>query len=224
MNVVANAPLTRTPISGTYAPNMGARTRRTDLGASLFGKARRAILGILFTHTDRSFYFGEIVRAAAVGKGAAQRELEKLLEMGLVLRRREGRQVYYRANLDSPVFPEIRSLMVKTSGVADVLRRAIGPLADRIAVAFIYGSMAKGVEKAESDVDVMVVGDVSFGEVVEALGKTERALGREVNPSVYPPKEFRRKARAGQRFVKALLEEPRVFIKGDDNELARLAS
>ncbi len=113
--------------------------------------------------------------------------------------------------------------MTKTAGVADPIRAALGPLAERVAIAFVYGSMAKGTETNASDVDVMVVGDVSFAEVVEALGSAQEALGREVNPSVCAAGEFRRKAAARNHFVTALLRGPRIYLIGDEDELERLA-
>lgn len=189
----------------------------------MFGKARRSVLGLLFTHSDRAYYLREIARLTGLSPGALQRELARLTAAGLLARRRDGRQVYYRANRESPLFTEIRSLMVKTSGVADVLRGVLEPLFGKVRVAFVYGSMAKGAETSGSDVDVMVIGDVSFRKAVEVLGGAQEALGREVNPSVYSAREFRRRASSREHFVRALLRGPKVFLIGDEDELARLA-
>ena len=202
---------------------MGTALSPDAVGAALFGKVRRAVLGLLFRNSDRAFYLREIVRSAGVGQGAVQRELANLTKAGLLTRRRGGRQVYYQANRQSPVFAEIRSLLVKTAGLADVLRGSLARLADRIAAAFVFGSFAKGVEKAGSDVDVMVIGEVSFAEVTEALGPTQDALGRELNPSVYSAVEFRRKVKAGHHFVNSLLREPKIFLLGGHDEVERLA-
>ncbi|NLC55949.1 MAG: ArsR family transcriptional regulator [Armatimonadetes bacterium] len=193
------------------------------VGEALFGHTRRAVLGLLFCHSERAFYLSEIVRSAGTGTGAVQRELDRLLAAGLVTRSRRGNMVFYQANRESPVFPALRELMVRTSGVAEVLREALVPLAERIRVAFVYGSIARGEERPGSDVDVMVIGDVSFGEVVSALYRCQENLGREVNPNVYPPDEWREKVAAGQGFVTTVLGEPKVFVVGDAGELGRLA-
>jgi len=191
-------------------------------GAALFGKVRSAVLALLFSHADESFYLREIARRAGSGVGAVQRELARLLKAGLVTRSQRGREVYYQANRDSPVFSELHGFVLKTVGVADVLREALLPL-ERIRVAFVYGSFAKSEESAKSDVDVMVVGDVGFGEVVSAFGPAQDKLGREVNPSVFPPEEWRRRAAGTDHFVSTLLREEKLFLIGDERDLRELA-
>ena len=114
-------------------------------------------------------------------------------------------------------------MLVKTVGVTDVLRAALSGLADRIQVAFLFGSMAKGSARSNSDVDVLVVGEISFGELVSALASAQEKLGREVNPSLYPSSEFARKLAQHHHFLTSVLKEPKVFLVGDENELARLA-
>ncbi|MGC8908844.1 MAG: winged helix-turn-helix domain-containing protein, partial [Desulfomonilaceae bacterium] len=143
------------------------------MGERLFGKVRASLLALFFCHSDQSFYFREIDRTLGVGRGAIQRELQNLVDAGLVARWRRGNQVFYRANRDAPLFQDIRSIMVKTAGVADALRRALKPLAPLIHAAFIYGSFARGAENAASDVDVLVVGDVAFAQVVDALADAQ---------------------------------------------------
>jgi predicted nucleotidyltransferase len=157
-----------------------------------------------------------------MGRGAVQRELENLVNAGLVIRRKQGNQVYYQANPQSAIFSELKSLMIKTAGVAEVLRESLTPLEERITTAFIYGSFAKGTETAYSDVDVLVIGDVKFSEVVDLLGSAQESLGREVNPSVYPAEEFVRKVSEGQHFVTSLIEEPKIFLIGDEDVFRRL--
>jgi predicted nucleotidyltransferase len=139
-----------------------------------------------------------------------------LSEAGILIRRREGHQVYFQANSVSPVFPEIKSLVIKTVGIADVLRNALAPLVDRIDRAFIYGSFAKNEEKGASDVDVMVIGDVSTREVVAAFRDAQKLLAREINPSVYAPHEFRDKLRSGHYFVKRVVSGPIIMLHGDE--------
>jgi predicted nucleotidyltransferase len=198
---------------------MSTRAQAGPLAGALFGKARRAILALLFTHDQESFYLRQIIRAVGQSPGAVQRELAVLTSAGLLVRTANGHQVYYRANRESPVFAEMKSLMVKTAGVADILRSALSPLGDRIKVAFLYGSLARGAERKTSDVDVMVVGEVTFAEVVLALRSTQEVLRREVNATVWSPGEFHKKRQAGQHFLKAVLKAPRVLLIGSENEL-----
>jgi len=192
------------------------------VGEVLFGRTRRAVLALLYGHVDEEFYLREIIRAAGVGQGAMQRELATLVAAGLVLRRTHGRQVYFRANPENPVYRELRGLLLKTAGVADALREALGPLAASIKVAFVYGSVARGEERRASDVDLLVVGDASFGEVTRALAPAQRRLGREVNPTVYAPGEFAEKLAAGHHFLRSVTERGKLFLFGDEHDLRRL--
>jgi len=165
----------------------------------------------------------QLIQHAGLGRGSVQRELEFLARAGIARRTVHGRQVYFQANPACPIFPELRSLVVKTSGVADVLRAAFAPLASRIRVAFVYGSVARGEERRASDVDVMVVGEATFSEVVDALASAQDALGREVNPTVYPPDEFRAKINAKHHFLVTIIKGDKLFLIGDQRELGRLA-
>jgi uncharacterized protein len=131
--------------------------------------------------------------------------------------------VYFQANAESPIYGELRGLVVKTVGVADVLRAAIAPIATMIRAAFIYGSVAKGQERRASDVDLMVIGEVSFAATSEALGQAQKSIGREVNPSVYTPADLRAKLVAKNHFLLNVLKGDKIFLIGDDRELARLA-
>jgi hypothetical protein len=202
---------------------MRTTPRPADPAAALFGRSMRAVLGLLFGHPERAFYLREIARAAGTPPSSLQRELAALTAAGLVVREARGHQVYFRANPDSPLFAELRGIVVKTFGVADVLRGALAPLAPRIRAAFVYGSIARGDARAESDVDVMVVGQVRFEQVVERLQPAEGRLGRSVNPTVYPPVEFREKVAAGTPFLATVLQEPKIFLMGGEGELRDLA-
>ncbi|MGO8880184.1 MAG: nucleotidyltransferase domain-containing protein [Desulfomonilaceae bacterium] len=167
-------------------------------------------------------YFREIERSVGMGRGAVQRELENLVNIGLLVRHKQGNQVYYQANLQSPIFTELKSLMIKTAGVADVLRETLKPFQRRIETAFIYGSFAKGTENADSDVDVLVIGDLTFSEVVDAITSAQESIGREVNPSVYPVDEFITKVSAGNHFLTSSIGEPKIFLIGDGDVFERL--
>jgi len=196
----------------------------SDAATVLFGGTRRRVLGWLLGHADEAYYLRQIARLTGAGLGAVQRELEQLTAAGLVQRTARGRQVYFQANRDAPVFPELRSIFAKTVGLADVLREALAPLADRGLVAFIFGSAARGELRAASDIDLVVVGEIEFATVVGALAQAHERLGRDVNPSVYPPAEFRDKLARKHHFLTSIMREPRVFIIGGDDELVGLGA
>ncbi len=190
---------------------------------SLFGKTRQALLTLLFTRADEEHLQENLIRLAGLGRGTVQRELGYLTRAGIARRTVRGRQVYFQANADSPIYSELRGLVVKTTGVSDTLRAALGALARHIRSAFVYGSVAKGTERRASDVDVMVIGDVSFAEISEAVGPAEKALGREINPTAYSPDDFRQKIAAKHHFLNSVLQGEKVFLIGDAHELQRLA-
>lgn len=198
--------------------------RSTDAGAVLFGLTRRRLLGWLYGHPEQKFYLRQLVRQSGSAHGAVQRELKKLVAAGLLVRSVEGRQVYFQANHNSPVFGDLQALLVKTAGLVDVIRDALAPLVDRIVVAFVFGSAARGELRSNSDVDVLVVGDVPFIEVSNALAGVQARVGREVNPTVYPPDEFQKKVREGHHFVTTVLSETRLFIVGGPDELGGLGA
>lgn len=185
----------------------------------LFGRARRLLLGWLLGRPDEEFFLRQLVRQTGLSPGSVQRELNDLVGAGLVSRREDGRQVYFRADRSSPVFPELQSLFVKTAGLGDVLRQALAPLADRIAVAFVYGSAARGELRNDSDIDLFVVGDVTFGEVVDVLGEPQRALRRDINPTVHSPAEFYDRVVNRQHFVTSVLKTKLIFVMGGPDDL-----
>jgi len=183
------------------------------------------VLALLLGRPDERFYLREIVRAVGGGLGAVQRELKRLVEAGLVEREARGHQVYFSANRDASIFLELQAIIEKTAGAVDVLRTSLASLISqgRVELAFVYGSVASGKKTAKSDVDLLVVGDVSFEQIVPVLRAAEARLGREVNPTVYPVKEFRDKVKRGTPFLKRILAGPKLFVAGDDRVLGRLA-
>jgi len=199
------------------------RNLSASLAGALLGKTRRAVLSLFFMHVGESFYQDQVVVAVGSGHGAVQRELRRLTDAGILARSVSGRQVYFRANEECPIFADLRGLIVKTAGLADVIRTALAPLRDRIVAAFIFGSMARGEEKPASDVDLLVVGDVGMAGLVSSLSEAQRTLAREINPTIYPPNEFSRKMREGQHFIRSVMADPKLFLIGDDGELERLA-
>jgi predicted nucleotidyltransferase len=197
---------------------------KTDPGPLLFGLTRRRILAWLLGHPDQSFYLRQIARQVGTAVGATRRELELLTGAGLLTRTVDGRQVYFQANRVSPIFSELQSLFAKTVGLVDTIREGLTPLIDRIDVAIVFGSGARGELRASSDIDVLVVGTVPFNEIVGALAEAQSRLGRDINPAVYPTSEFTAKLNEGHHFLSRVLEEPHLFVIGGHDELVRLGA
>ena len=188
----------------------------------LGSKLRSKVLGWLFTHPDERYFVRQLTSLLKEDSTNVSRELIRLEKTGVLVSTKEGKQKYYQANRKSPVYNELHGLIVKTTGVADVLRSALLPSAGRIKVAFIFGSIASGNEDKASDIDMMVVGDISFGDVVSLISSAEEKLGREINSVVYPIAEFTQKVKTDHHFVKTVIEGEKIFLVGDESELARL--
>lgn len=187
----------------------------TAIADALFPKVRQRVLAVLFGTPDRSFYANELIALAQSGKGAVQRELAALSEAGLITARMLGNQKHYQANASSPVYTEIRGLVLKTMGLADVLRLALAPLASQIRLAFVYGSMARQEDTAQSDVDVLIVSPrLGYGDIFAALEGASNSLGRTVNPSIYTPEEFERRVAQDNAFVVRVMQQPKIWLIG----------
>jgi len=199
---------------------MGAHARRDAVATALFGNTRSAVLGLLFQDPAEPLYARQITGKLGLGQGAVQRELFRLSTAGILRRTVRGRHVYYQPASDSPAFAELCALLRKTTGVAAVLRASLAPLEGRLRFAFIYGSYAEGTLRPGSDVDLLVVGKVSFADVVSHLVSAQATLGREVNPSVYSPAEFASKLARGHHFVNAVAQGAKILLIGDERELA----
>ena len=208
---------------GTIVPIMSTLSDPSGLLESLFGKTRRSILALLFSHVDESFYLRKILRLTGISPGAGQRELKRLSEAGIILRSLRDNQVHFQANPQCPIFEDMKSLITKTQGVADVLRSALESLANSIKAAAIYGSVAQGRANKESDVDLLVVGDVTFGDVVENLARAQEILRREVNPVVVSFEEFRSRISEGDHFLESIMRSSFIPVIGDPRELGRVA-
>jgi predicted nucleotidyltransferase len=199
------------------------RTARGRLSTTLFGKARREVLSVLFGNADQAFYIRQLARLTGLGTGALQRELAALSEAGIIKRTRKDNHIFFRANTVCPIFHELKGIVAKTMGFGEALQKALAPLTGRICWAFIHGSTARGTETASSDVDVMVVGDAAFEEVVSALHEAQEKTGREINPTVYAVDEFSHKVKHGHHFLRTVMKEPKIFLIGKEDELQRLA-
>lgn len=212
---------------GVIIPNMGtlASPPKTAVLAAavadaLFSKSQQRVLSVLFGNADRSFYANEIIALADSGTGAVQRELAKLERAGLVTVTRIGNQRHYQANAAASVFEPLRDIILKTTGLADVLRAALVPVAAKVRAAFVYGSVSKGEETATSDIDIMIVSDkLSYGDLFRFLEGAEKRLGRAINPTLYSTQELTRRIGARNSFVTRVLAQPKIWLIGSEDDI-----
>ncbi len=191
-----------------------------NVADALFSKVQQRVLGLLFAQPDRSFYTNEIIRLTQSGTGAVQRELAKLETVGLITLTTFGNQKLYQANRDTPLFAELHSIVLKTFGLSDILKEDLKPIASQIQVAFIYGSIAKHEDKANSDIDLMIIGeDLSYAVLFPLLEKAQTQLGRKVNPTCYTSKEWMRKYKEGNNFINQIIKQPKIFLIGTEDAL-----
>lgn len=188
----------------------------------LLGPFRTRVLSALLLHPDTAWHVRELARQLGALPGSVNRELVKLEEVGILSKQHIGNQIHYRANPDCPVFVELSGMLRKTSGLATVLADALLPLADRIQCALVFGSVARGEEAAHSDVDVLVLGDLGFAEVVEALHPAQDSVRREINPVVYRVDDFRAKYAANNTWAREVVEKPKLFLIGGADDFAKL--
>ena len=188
---------------------------------ALFPKTRRAILAATFLNPQRWWYMRELARHLRVTPSSLQRELDSLVGGGILRQKREGKHVYFQAATDSPIFEELRGLVLKTVGLVDVIRTALEPFADRIPWAFIYGSVAKSKEHSASDVDLMIVGHVGLAELSTPLRKAEHRISRAVNPTVYTPDELAGRVKSNHHFLTKVLGSKKLFVLGDPRDFGK---
>jgi DNA-binding transcriptional ArsR family regulator len=190
-----------------------------QISSALFGKVRRAILALFFSRVEESFYLRQVIRLTGKGQGAVQRELKSLTDAGIITKSKQGRQVYYQVNKDCPVFKELRSLITKTAGLADVLRKTLSKMSNNIEIAFVYGSQANATAKPSSDVDLLVVGDIEELVLHRAVAAAERLLDRQVNYTLLGTQEFRRRRREKGGFLSRVLSGESIYIIGKPQDV-----
>lgn len=222
------------PNLGIIMPKMGTRTnaeprskhrapRNGGLASALFTGTQQRVLGLLFGQPDRSFYLAEIIALAGTGSGAAQRELARLADSGLITVRQIGNQKHYQANPESPIYEELCGVARKTVGLAEPLRAALSAFSDRISAAFVFGSVPKRQDTATSDVDVMIVTDtLSYGDMFGALQPVQEQLGRTINPTVLSRKDLDRRMKNDDAFVMRVLNQPKIWLLGSEDALVAL--
>ena len=194
------------------------RTPTSAVASALFTPVQQRVLGLLFGQPERRFQSAELIRLAGSGTGAVHRQLQRLEKAGLVAVSREGNQKYYAARTDAPVFPELRGLVVKTVGIVEPIRAALAPVADEIDLAFVFGSVAKGSERAGSDIDLLVVTNkLAYADVYAALAAAEQTLGRVINPTVFTRAEWKKKRTRRDSFASRITAQSRLFVIGSDD-------
>ncbi|KJC51458.1 transcriptional regulator [Bradyrhizobium sp. LTSP849] len=199
---------------------MGTTMEAINLSSALFSKVQQRVLGLIFAHPDRSFYTSEIIRTVESGSGAVERELSRLQRSGLVSVEHIGNQKHYRANRHSPIFEELQGLVLKTVALREPLRNALEPYADKIKTAFVYGSVANGTDTAQSDIDVMVIGDdLNYSDLYTAFQHAEDRLLRKINPTFLSTDEWQRRSSTDGSFIQKLGARPMMFLFGSKDNL-----
>ncbi len=191
-----------------------------SLADALFTGTQQRVLAWLFGQPERSFYATELIGLAAAGSGAVQRELARLAQSGLITARAVGNQKHYQANPAAPIYSELCGIVQKTVGLAEPLREALAPLAARIRVAFVYGSVAKREDTASSDIDLMLISDdLTYADLYEALERVSSRLGRTVNPTIYTPRELARRVKREDTFATRVLSQSKIWLIGAEDAL-----
>ena len=191
------------------------------LAEILSSKTRAEIFRLLFGLKEAPLHLRELQRLSHLAVGTIQQELEKLIRLALLIRRKDGNRVYFEPNREHPVYGEIRRMVLKTSGLADLLKQALE--GSDIRCAFIFGSVARGTEDAESDIDLMVIGEIGLRRLVSLLSGVSERLGRPINPHVLTVSEFSERCKKKEHFVKKILEDSKIFLIGTEHELETMA-
>jgi len=199
------------------------RTKKKNPIDWLLPEVRKKVLALLLGNPDKRWYLRDIERRTNLAIGTVRRELTGLTKAEIITKTKDGNRTYYQANTGCPFFPELSGLIRKTDGLVGVLNEALNALSTMIKVAFIYGSFAKGSANSRSDVDMMVIGSSSFGQIVDVIGVAQEKLGREVNPTVYSPKEWNQKLKEKHHFITSVSKSTKIFIIGTEDDLAGIA-
>lgn len=192
-----------------------------SIGDALFTKTQQSILGLLYANSNKRYYTNEILRITSMGTGTITRELQKMVAAELLTSTKDGNQNYYQANKDNPIFNELVGIVRKTFGMAEVIQQACMPMQEDIEYAFIYGSIAKGEDTANSDIDLLIISELTFAEVMNNLAQAEQTLARKINPSIYTKKQIKTKIKQKNSFVTRILDQPKLWVLGTEDELRK---
>jgi predicted nucleotidyltransferase len=188
----------------------------------LLPRNSQQVLGVLLMHPDRWWYRSELAHQLGKSPSGLQKALAALVAAGLLRSRRDGNRLYFQANPETPLYAELRRIVAKTVGLVDVIRETLTPIVPKISVAFVYGSIARAEEVSSSDVDLFVIGSAGLTDMAVPLREAQNRLGREVNPTLYSAEEFRKKLKAQHHFVTSVLDSPKLFVVGTEDDLARI--
>jgi predicted nucleotidyltransferase len=190
------------------------------LGNALFTRTQRNVLGLLYTRPEKSFYTKEILRLTGMGVATIKRELDRMVEAGILSFTKVGNQHHYQANPDCPIYEDLLSIVSKTFGIADVLREALLRVDEQIQLAFVYGSIAKSSETTRSDIDLLVVSELlAYADLMTVLADAEQLLGRSINPSIFTNKQIKTKLKENNAFITRVMEQSKIWIKGSENDI-----
>jgi len=193
-----------------------------SLSTILFTEYRSKVLGLILLHPGQQFFLREIARLTHTNPGTLKRELDKLVKAGIINFEKSGNQNYYSANQSSPIFEDLVNILRKTSGLVDVIQSALLPLVEQIDSSFIFGSMASGAVNEGSDIDLMLVGNVNFGDVVSLIYPLQASLAREINPKVFMSSEWLQLSKDKNSFLRDVMSKPRLFVIGTQLDLDQL--
>jgi len=209
------------PSLGIIIPNMGIY--KTTFREALFSETQQVLLALFYLHPEKSFYTNEIIRLAHKGTGTVHRELVKLTACGILNLETLGNQKRYSANPDHPYYSELKSIIIKTFGLADVLQHALDPILPKIQIAFIYGSVAKNTDTVSSDIDLMIISDeLDYADVFSPIEMAEKQMGRPINPTCYSTGDWTKKIKSSNNFILQVKMSPKIFLIGTENELNQL--
>ena len=190
---------------------------------ALFSKVRQRVLGLLYEKPDQLFYTNEIIRLSDSGTGAVQRELKKLLAADLITVQSFGNQIRYQANTHSPLFMDLRNIILKTTGLASIIQKALIPVSNEMQYAFIYGSIASGKESAKSDIDLMIISDtLTYADIFSILEAPSKKLGRAINPTFYTKHDWIKKKQNKNNFIMQVEQQSKIFLIGNKDEFEKL--
>jgi len=195
----------------------------SQLGDALFTTTQKKVLGLLYSQPEKSFYTKQVIRMTGMGVATIKRELDRMLSSGILQMTKIGNQHHYQANPECPIYQELLGIVKKTFGITDVISAVLLPLSNHIDWSFIFGSVASGKESSGSDIDIMVIGDASFSDVVGALYTTQEKLRREINPKIYSTHEWLQLKKNKDTFIQEVLGKPRINIIGDEHEFGKLS-
>jgi predicted nucleotidyltransferase len=190
----------------------------SQLSDALFTVTQQKVLGLLYANPKQSFYTKEIIRLTGMGVATIKRELDRMLNAGILTMTKIGNQHHYQANPTCPVYEELLSISKKTFGLVDIIKEALHPIKDKILWSFIFGSVASNKETSQSDIDIILIGEVGFSEVVQCLYQAQTTLSREINPKVYSQNEWLELTENKNGFIKEVLDKPRLELIGSEHE------